>query len=79
MWRADSEQRNEITCATSSGSATRPSTELFCARSMTSAGSIAMRSVRMKPGATAFTFTLAGPSSTAAARVSPSSAALLAA
>ena len=40
---------------------------------------MAIRSVRMNPGATALTLTLAGPSSTAAARVSPSSAALLAA
>lgn len=29
MCRAESEQRNEMTCATSSGSATRPRTELF--------------------------------------------------
>jgi len=35
-----------------------------------------MRSVRMNPGATALTLTLDGPSSTAAARVSPTSEAL---
>ena len=79
MWRASSEQRKLITFATSSGSAIRPSTALLRALSITSGGRRWSRSVRMKPGATAFTFTLLGPSSTATARVSPSSPALLAA
>ena len=48
----------------------------FRARSITSSGSIPIRSVRMNPGATALTLTLDGPSSTAAARVSPDDAGL---
>src|ERR1051326_5792426 len=79
MCRASSLHRNTITRATSSGSATRPSTDSCSARSSTSRGSLARRSVLTKPGATAFTFTLEGPRSTAAERVSPMSAALLAA
>src|SRR5207249_9301756 len=79
MWRAASLQRNTMTLATSSGSATRPSTDSRSARSSTSRGSLVSSSVLTNPGATALTLTLEGPKSTAADLVSPISPALLAA
>src|SRR5207244_13190210 len=79
MCRAASLHRNVITRATSSGSATRPSTDSCSARSSTSRGSLPSSSVFTKPGATALTLMLEGPRSTAADLVSPTSPALLAA
>src|ERR1700733_4707599 len=81
IYPAPGETRNAIAAATSSGIPTRPSGTLATWRRSRSGliAACAPGSLRMKPGATAFTVTPEGASSIARARTSASTAALAAA